>query len=616
MCGIIGIMSKGKINLNTFEKSLNTLYHRGPDGFGIWNEDGIALGHRRLSILDLSERGKQPMEYLDRYVITFNGEIYNFLEIRKELEDKGYKFNSDSDTEVVLASYIEWKEKCLLKFNGMWALAIWDKKDKELFLSRDRFGKKPLFYSKNENDFVFASEMKAIYPYLKEVTPSKEFNWMSQNIFLYEGTDKCLIEGIKRFPAGNYGIYKNGNLKIVRYWNTLDHLVKPSVKYEDQVKEFRELFIDACRIRMRSDVSIGTALSGGLDSSATISTMAYIAKKSNDISLNKDWQHAFVATFPGTPLDETYYAKKVVENINIGATYIEINPLDHWDNIYEYFYQFEDLYLTSPIPMLETYKSVKDHGVTVTLDGHGADELFSGYGHLLEALWDCGLNIFRIKDIISTYKGTIEEFPQDKVPSDAKIYFSFMLRKLIRKVRRKEYKSIDANHKNYKKLDNFTKQLYIIFHETILPTLLRNYDRYSMMNSVEIRMPFMDYRLVCYVFSLSASSKFGYGYTKRLIRDAVQPFMPDEVTYRKSKIGFNSPILDWMQGELKPWFKETIESVEFKNSKLIKNHQVLKTRISNILEGKNNSFSEAVECWKELVPYIWEKSLKLYKENE
>ena len=551
MCGILGtIPSTGN---SKFKKALDTLYHRGPDGYGVKNlGNSISLGHRRLSIVDLSSKGRQPMsDITSRYTLTFNGEIYNFIEIRKELIKKGYSFLSQSDTEVLLYSYIEWGTNCVNKFNGMWAFAIWDSLKAELFLSRDRFGKKPLFYAVVNGKFIFASEMKAIFPFLQSVKPSKDFNWMKNNIFLYESTDKCLVDGIKRFPFAHNGIYKDGKLSIFRYWNTLDNLVDVSNDYDDHVVRFNEIFIDACKIRMRSDVPIGTALSGGLDSSATISAMAHIAEKHTDYA-SKDWQHAFVAAFPGTPLDESYYAKVVADNINIEANYIDINPLKYWENLEDYFYKFEELYITSPIPMLMLYSNVKKSGVTVTLDGHGADELFSGYGHLLEALWDSKFSYSNTIDILNTHTETLGDNVQFSRSNKLSIYLKYMTKKIIKDLLGKARISKDYNHVNFKKLDNFSQHLYVIFHETILPTLLRNYDRYSMINGVEIRMPFMDHRIVTYVNSLPYTSKFGNGYTKILIRDAMSKNMPKEITWRKSKIGFNTPIVDWMQKDLKP----------------------------------------------------------------
>jgi asparagine synthase (glutamine-hydrolysing) len=608
MCGIMGTIPSTEKNI--FKKSLDTLYHRGPDDYGIESiGNEITLGHRRLSIVDLSSHGHQPMfDRSKRYSVVFNGEIYNFLEIKKELDKKGYSFCSNSDTEVLLNAYIEWGEECVLMFNGMWAFAIWDNYKKELFLSRDRFGKKPLFYAFVDGRFIFASEMKAIYPFLPEVKASKDFHWMKNNIFLYESTDKCLVEGIKRFPYGHNGMYKDGRLTTQRYWNTLDHLVDVPQSYEEQVEKFRELFFDACKIRMRSDVPIGTALSGGLDSSATISAMAHLSKGQVDYG-KKDWQHAFVASFPGTPLDETKYAKMVVDNIGINAEYIDINPLKHWDKLEEYFYMFEELYITSPIPMLMTYGAVKQHGTTVTLDGHGADELFSGYGHLLEALRDSGTNINRVKDILNTYKSTIEDFSQKKELNNFQLYIMFFIKKMAKKILGKSPLSKDALHPNYQRLDNFSKELYIIFHETILPTLLRNYDRYSMINSVEIRMPFMDHRIVTFVNSLPYSSKFAGGYTKKLIRDAMNPYMPKEITWRKSKVGFNSPIVDWMQGDLKEWFLDTVHDKAFLESSLVDNPKSIQMKTLELANKQSNSYIDAERNWTKLTPYLWEKAV-------
>ena len=609
MCGILGTLPSSEYN--TFMAALNTLTHRGPDDFGIETiDDEVTLGHRRLSILDLSANGHQPMSNdSGRYTVIFNGEIYNFLEIQKELAQLGHKFNSTSDTEVLLKSFIEWGDKCILKFNGMWALAIWDRDKKELFLSRDRYGKKPLFYAQVKGKFIFASEMKAIYPFISHLEISEDFHWMKKHLFLYESTDKCLIKGIKRFPAGHNGTYSNGILKTIRYWNTLDHLVQVPKSYEEQVERFRELFLDSCKLRMRSDVPIGTALSGGLDSSATIAAMAHLS--SNNNSYSKDWQHAFVAAFPGTPLDESKYARMVTDHLGLKSTFIPIEPLKHWDKLEDYFYLFEDLYITSPLPMIMLYEAVKKNNVTVTLDGHGADELLSGYQQgIMESLWDTGFNPSRVLEIMKTYQGTRnEDKTQYSRQSSSKLYFDFMVKKAGRKLLGRDFNSKDADHPNYGKLDNMTRYLYLMFHETILPTLLRNYDRYAMINGVEIRMPFMDHRLVSFVNSLPYSSKIGNGFTKRIVRDALDPFLPKEITWRTSKVGFNTPIVDWMQNDLKEWFLDTSHSGDFLNSELIDNPLELQTRITRVANKEISSFGEASDCWLELSPFIWGKSI-------
>ncbi|MCC6610164.1 MAG: asparagine synthase (glutamine-hydrolyzing) [Burkholderiales bacterium] len=607
MCGIFGCV--GYIAEHHAQACLDTLQHRGPDGRGLWHTRDITLGHRRLSILDLSETGKQPMSYAGgRYWITFNGEIYNFLEIRSDLEKRGHRFDSTSDTEVILAAYAEWGLDAVARFNGMWAFAIWDSVERVLALSRDRFGKKPLFYATIGDRFVFASEMKAIYPLLGEVRPSRHFEWMKRNLFTYETTDKCLVEGISRFPAGHSGLLKEGKLACRRYWNTLEHLREVPQRYEEQVEQFRELFIDACRIRMRSDVPIGTALSGGIDSSAVASTMAHIAAHAGGDRVARDWQRAFVATFPGSPLDETGYAQKVVDKHGLNATFVPIDPIRSLDDLDWYFYQFEELYVTSPIPMIQLYGEMRKGGVVVTLDGHGADELFVGYpNELFEAAVGSDIELDEIADL---YR---EMFPKNtsqfSVPDDNRLLYAyFVVRKLAKSLMGRRHVSRDAGHAAFGRLDRFNQYLYALTHDTILPTLLRNYDRYSMINGVEIRAPFMDHRIVSYAFSIPMRSKINRGYTKRIVRDAIGGFMPREIVERKSKVGFNTPIVDWMQKDMKPYFLDVINSEAFRNSRLIDPARV-KKRIEAVIHGVKPRFAFAERTWKQFVPYLWEQAV-------
>lgn len=612
MCGIFGCLDN--IDYNLAKECTNKLEHRGPDGLGVYQNEFITFGHRRLSILDLTEKGKQPMEYADgKYVITFNGEIYNFLEIKKELTSKGYRFRTDSDTEVVLAAFCEWKEECLNKFNGMWALAIYDNKEKKTFLSRDRFGKKPLFYTYIKGVFAFASEMKAFFPMMDEVRANRKLVMNTTKIFTYESTDECVIENIKRFPAAHYAWVCDDNIQFFRYWNTLDNLVDVPDSYEAQVEMFRELFIDSCKIRMRSDVTLGTALSGGLDSSSTISVMNYISNHVQDERANTNCQHAFVACFPETPLDESKYAKMVTDNIGIKSSFLNINPLEAIDKIDEYFYLFEDLYITSPIPFMLTYNKIKEQGVTVTLDGHGADELYGGYTFdFLYALNDCGINRTLINNVLSAYYDNFTSTEGNlatKLPSKFKFWIKWKTKQWIRHLigRNGEIRSKDSEHHNFKELDFLNQVLYVSTHETVLPTLLRNYDRYSMASGVEIRMPFMDHRLVSLAFSIPWKSKIRNGYSKSIIRDAMKEFMPHAITYRKNKIGFNSPIVDWMQGPLKDYFLDTINSQDFKTCNLIDSNSVA-AKILNVINDKDAKFHEGEVAWTAITPYLWEKA--------
>jgi asparagine synthase (glutamine-hydrolysing) len=622
MCGILGTVPSVEENL--FKFSLDQLTHRGPDGYGVWSDANlITLGHRRLSIIDLSAKANQPMmDTSNRFIITYNGEIYNFIEIKKELEELGSVFYTKSDTEVILNAYRQWGERCFKKFNGMWALAIWDKTEKILFLSRDRFGEKPLFYTQLDNGiFVFASEMKAIYPFLKKVQPNSNINYHFNFLLDYEYTENTVIDGIKRIPPGYSAIFKNGRLRLNRWWNTLDNLPVTPKKYEEQVEQWRELFLDSVRIRMRSDVPIGTALSGGLDSSAVFSAMHYLSNKYNNQERQaQDWQNGFCSHFPGSSLDESKWAKIVTDAANVNLENITIDPQTSNWSINEALYQVEDPYLTLPFPMLETYRSISKKGIKVTLDGHGADELFIGYGDMP--------NFFSIKNFkLFNELNLIQESTKTGIYSSNKFFIKYffiknMLERILRKfgktpfniLRNLYYRKViglnllnhkltfeDQEHPVYKNFDSFTKNLYKIFHITILPTLLRNYDRYSMASGVEIRMPFLDHRLVCFTFALPWTSKVGGTYTKRIIRDALKGIIPEQIRTRRDKIGWNAPLHEWFKSSLKKEI-ETFIQIE-KLPKKIKN------LFEDLQKKANPNFLDGQKLWSLLMPELWKRSL-------
>ncbi len=613
MCGIFGAVGV-KLDENKALYCLNQITHRGPDGYGLWQKDGVTLGHRRLAILDLSDNGKQPMSYAnERYWLVFNGEIYNFIEIRNELVAKGYTFTSESDSEVVLAAFIEWKEACQDKFNGMWAIAVWDQEEKKLFMSRDRFGVKPLYYAQMpDGGLAFASEMKCISPLFDSVEADMDAFALYRSQIHYENQEKCIIKGIKRFPAGACGWYEGGRLTIKRWWNTLDHLMDVPEDYDAQVEMFRELFLDACKLRMRSDVTIGTALSGGLDSSASICAMAHIAKNGGTGRMADDWQHAYVACFPGTVLDESDYARMVTDHLGIESTFLNIQDTVSLDELYRYVYQFEELYTNMQVPMIKIYEQERKYGTLVSIDGHGADELFGGYSFdIVKALPDAK-GAVEVNSIVKTFMdmnndGDISisapEFKQTKRMLEFNNIVKHNVKKLIgRPVVRSAY----SEHPAWKDMDNLNKTLFVSTHETILPTLLRNYDRTSMINGIEIRMPFMDYRLVQFAFSIGWRSKIRNGFSKNIIRDAIAPFMPEEVAYRKGKIGFNAPILDWIKGPYREMFLDMTASQDFANSALVADAAATRQLLQNVLDGKTG-FHEASLVWNEIQMFMWEQ---------
>ena len=625
MCGLIGTIGFK----NNARLSIEILNHRGPDAQGKWEspkgEFPVFLGHTRLAILDLTESGNQPLvSNNDRYVFVYNGEIYNFLELRKELESQGQVFNTNTDTEVLLKGLILEGPSFQLKCNGMWSFCLWDRKKKTALFGRDRFGKKPLFYHLlSNNRLVFASEMKGIYPFLNSLQPSENMNIYLRALFDYENSETCAIKGIKRLPPGFYGIYKDGIMESHRWWNTLDHLDTISLNYEEQVEKWREIFLDAVKIRMRSDVRIGTALSGGLDSAATFSAMNYLTKKNkNFVRQTRDWQNGFCAHYPGSSLDETKWAKIVTDSVDADLEKITINPKYSSWSISESLYQVEDPYLTLSIPMLETYSAISNAGIKVTLDGHGADELFSGYGHLNAALSKS--NIKQTAEIVSIINslesGKYELESENMEINFIKKKFIILLKSYLKKpwrllktllgkqdfeFLRYKLEYTDQSHYQFKKLDPLSKELYEIFHITILPTLLRNYDRYSMASGVEVRMPFMDHRLVAYTFSLPWTSKVGGTYTKRIMRDALKGILPELVRTRRDKIGWNAPLHEWFLGPLRNEIESHISSHQFS--------QKVEGAWKKFKKIKNPNFNEGQNIWAILMPELWKNNLKKIK---
>jgi asparagine synthase (glutamine-hydrolysing) len=608
MCGILGVVGL-KFPAEKFKDALDRLAHRGPDGEGIWKSPGgeVVFGHRRLSIIDLSDAAAQPF-LSDDLVLTFNGEIYNYIEIRKELEGFGFRFSTQSDTEVLINSYRHWGPSCVKKFNGMWAFAIYEPAQNRIFFSRDRFGKKPLFYIRNSQGLVFGSEMKALAPFLPKVEPNPNFISMAGNAFGYESGSECLVNNILRFPAGSNGWYsiKNNSLKIEKYWDTLQELIEVPPTYEEQVECYREIFLDAVKIRMRSDVPVGTALSGGLDSSAVAGAMAFLGKSAGSTQ-KLDWQNAFIASFPDTFLDETEYARKVVNHLSINGNFISIDQAEGIENLGKYLYAFEEIDYTSPIPMSRVYEEMAKKGVRVSLDGHGVDEAMSGYGKSLFEIFLDTCSPRAIHQVLTTYRGLHPpELLPDGGKSNASHYLSYLFTRKKTLFRNLVNAVIPVKNGPIEKLGNFNYNLYLLFHDSILPTLLRNYDRYAMMSSVEIRMPFMDYRLVRFAFSLPWQSKVKNGFTKAIVRDAVKEFLPTEVVFRKSKIGFQTPIGNYLKGGWRQYFYDEMESIDFKNCNLIDSAKV--SKLFNEFQASNQiDHNMARKFWHAVVPYLWEK---------
>jgi len=385
MCAISGMVvwEDGIINIDIIKDLNNLMSHRGPDGEGIWQSPDklVVLGHRRLAILDVGKSGNQPMmSHNGKYIITFNGEIYNFLELRTQLKELGIPFQTESDTEVILAAWEFWGVDMLSKFNGMWSLAIWDIERKSLFISRDRFGVKPLFYRLSNNNLLFSSELM---PFSKMKGGETDYNVQTirrilVDPFSVEGSEFTLLKNIKRLQAGHYGIVENGNMKIKRWWNTLDNLNDYNEGTNNKEKFFN-LFEDAVRIRMRSDVRIGTCLSGGFDSTAVACIMERISREKQANRISSDWRHAFVATFPGTDIDERPQAEIAAKYAGIHPHFIEVKSSGNIDEIDSVLESVDDIYIGLPTAIWRIYRELRKNGVYVSIDGHGADELMGAY---------------------------------------------------------------------------------------------------------------------------------------------------------------------------------------------------------------------------------------------
>ncbi|MBN8692484.1 MAG: asparagine synthase (glutamine-hydrolyzing) [Bacteroidetes bacterium] len=602
MCGIAGIvhLNSEQVRPDKLRSFTDSIFHRGPDGSGYeLVENGlVGFGHRRLSILDLTEAGKQPMYSSDKkLLITYNGEVYNFLEIKKELEGLGNNFNTKTDTEVILKAYQQWGMDCLNRFNGMFAIAIWDFQKKSLKLVRDRFGVKPLYFLfVPDSIFAFASEtiaFKHLANFKREIN-NDVFQLALQQPELIEGSDKTIYKKIYQLRPGHFLELNNFSTpQVKRWWNTKDHFVEIPTKYEHQVEKFTELFEDACKIRMRSDVTLASALSGGLDSSSVYSTLHEISKSGSVLErVPSNWQQAFVATFPGTSIDERSYAEKVVNAINGKAIYITPDYSNLVNEIIKTTRLFDGVVSTPIISISDIYKSMRNNGVTVSMDGHGVDEMMYGYNsYVYQAFYDaieesnfkraeeyalilCGLSPnYNINDL----RNVINSFNKSKFRKGISLLRNKLFRNYIKQNNEKSVSwyqklnselihEINIQQDAPEKWSKSEKMVYNDFHNFSLPINLRDFDRASMQNGIEIRMPFMDYRLVTYVFSLPISSKIGNGFTKLILRDSMKGILPEEIRTRTYKVGIGAPMQEWFEGVLKEFVFDTINSVSFKQS--------------------------------------------------
>lgn len=570
MCGIAGIISphSSLVEPRRLQAMATSLAHRGPASEGFWINDEMTVGfaHRRLSILDLSADANQPFHYL-HYTLVFNGEIYNYIELKDELRKQGYHFTTTTDTEIIPAAYDCWGEECLQHFDGMFAFALFDDKKKTLFIARDRFGEKPLYYYPvyaergRFQQVVFASEIKALFAASvpKNLNGTMMLNYLAlgyvQNPIKKTAT---FYNNILCLPPGNCLsiIPSAGKIKMRKWYVPKMNTI--SINENDAIEQFAFLFVSSVQKRLRSDVPVGTSLSGGLDSSSILAAIHQQKTKGSQ------WCNAaFTAGFSGFERDETSYSKEVARAFGIDQYIIQPTAEDwakHWQQLM--YFQDEPVQSSSVLTQYLVYQLAKEKGITVLLDGQGADEVLGGYKKymhwFLQQLLISNRSLFskekkllrqhrfleqwNFKNYIAAYypgqtATRLQKRAFDEVKNHNYLNAEFVLR----------YANEDTLHKPV------IKQLEDLLHYNTftfgLEELLRYADRNSMAHSREIRLPFLQHELVEFLFSLSSTMKIKDGFTKWILRKSMNDLLPKNIVWRTDKIGYEPPQQQWMQNK-------------------------------------------------------------------
>jgi asparagine synthase (glutamine-hydrolysing) len=583
MCGICGIYNFNgrEVNKGLLQGMSNTLTHRGPDGEGFFVVSNIGLGHRRLSIIDL-EGGKQPMGNEDGTIqVVFNGEIYNFLELKKDLEAKGYQFRTKSDTETIIYSYEEWGEDFVQRLRGMFAIALWDARTQKLSLIRDRLGKKPLYYFLGKDRLLFASEIKAL---LVDETISKEIDLNALDSYLsfgYVPSPLSIFKAIRKLPPAHIAVCRPEGFSIRQYWHLdMENIASPKSE-EEVLEELRGLFDEAVRLRLISDVPIGAFLSGGVDSSAVVATMARL--------MGHEAVKTATIGFSDKRFDEIEYARIVAKQYQTDQTEFMVNP-DALEVLEDIVWHLDEPFAdASAIPTYYVSKMARQK-VTVVLSGDGGDETFAGYinrYHMIQI--EDSLRKTLPRFIRQNILGPIGEiYPQaDFLPRPFRLkrfltnlsnnfeqaYFRdmsfYFLPEMKEKLYRSEFKSaikdfntfdILGSHFKVNQNPDVTTRAQYVDIKTYLPEdILVKVDRMSMAHSLEVRTPILDHKLIEYVGSLPSSLKLKGKESKYIFKKMMENRLPKNILYRK-KQGFSVPLASWLRGEMMGFARETLFS--------------------------------------------------------
>ncbi|MCV9388055.1 asparagine synthase (glutamine-hydrolyzing) [Reichenbachiella ulvae] len=567
MCGITGIWcfnEVGRFQMTNLEKSTRSLEHRGPDDHGTWNDHLVGLGHRRLSIIDTSDLGHQPMQILDgRYIMVFNGEIFNYQQLRKELESKGVRFESETDTEVIMHLYAQEGKACLSRLNGFFALAIYDTQKKTCLIARDRIGIKPLLYYQDEFKVLFASEMQAILAYGMDQKVDKDalHYYLQLN---YTPAPLTMVEGVKKLMPGECIEIIDQEIRLSRYYH-VDETRSPltELSYEQAIKELKSRLDASVQKRMMADVPLGAFLSGGIDSSV-ISSLA--ARHTDHLS-------TFSIGFEGNKFfDETQYAEAVAKKIGSNHTTFRLSNDEIFSNLDDFVRHIDEPFAdSSSLPVYILSKKTRRH-VTVALSGDGADEIFSGYNK--HAAWyemeNGGLKSLMIKLMlpmasrmpksrsgflankmrqVMRYEEAKKLSPKDRYWFLASLGSAEQSNNLVREP------SLDSEYferwmtgmNEYKDINDLMKMDAAF----VLPNdMLKKVDMMSMAAGLEVRVPFLDHELVEFVQRLPFEYKINGKMRKRILQDTYRDILPPEL-YRRPKKGFEMPLLDWLKSSLR-----------------------------------------------------------------
>lgn len=555
MCGILGWLGpNGPGDVERFGKALDLLAHRGPDDRGVWSSPAGFLGHRRLSILDLSAAGHQPMiDTASGAVIVFNGEIYNHVELRDELQRLGHRFAGHSDTEVLLHALIEWEEAALPRLNGMWAFAFWAPHKNRLLLARDRFGVKPLYYRQGSQGFAFASEPKALlalFPENRAVAESALLDFLGNNLLYARG--ESFYQGIQVFPPAHYAVYNASikQLKLAAYWDYPTDS-NDSISPEDAVAEFTALFGDAVRLRLRSDVPVGLTLSGGLDSTGILAAAAKYATTPLT---------SFTSVYGQGEAGELPWAQSASSAANSPLILVEA-PQQGWlQTLRQIAWHMDGPgYSPAVYPLWHLMKRARSDGVPVLLEGQGADEALAGYpqyavldllgyiGGKSEGRTLAGISA-RVRALRRTFSlpwvaawSARELSPALLRWHRRRVGFQSLMRPGVTLPSVPEHSVIDSN--------KVKERLLMDHSRTILPGLLHYGDAISMAHGIESRHPFMDYRLVEWMFKLPARLRFHRNETKWVLREYLRHNGQSVIGNRPDKKGYPTPVGKWLASE-------------------------------------------------------------------